>query len=230
MRDTLILFQELWLCYFAIRHNCDNANLNSEFKPIQHVLVTQYIENAMPINVHIAVSNKEYRIFPPSIQLIFDSFKYSGSDYAAILDLKTEQRKQIYNVCENIAKRISQLNCNGMLGVDLLLLDNKAFFLECNYRYQGSSFLLNQALRDNGLPSYFKIQYNTFYDSISEIPQDIFWLPINYSSFRRTKDTEHIELPKPSFTKIDGDISAELHQDFICYDIFNESILKYLKK
>lgn len=207
-----------------------NTDLKSEFKTMQHVLITQYIEEAIPINVHIAISNKEYRIFPPSIQLVFDTFKYSGSDYIAILDLDIEQRKQIYNTCENIAKRISQLHCNGILGVDLLLSNNTVFFLECNYRYQGSSFLLNQALRDNGLPSYFKIQYNAFYDSISEIPQDIFWLPIKYSSFRRTKDTEHIELRKPFFTKFDGDISTELHQDFICYDIFKESIFKYLKK
>ena len=207
-----------------------NTDLNSVINPKQHVLITQYIENAIPLNVHIAISKNVYRIFPPSVQLIYDSFKYAGSDYAAISDLNIDQRKQIYIACENIAKRISQLKCDGILGVDLLLLNEKVFFLECNYRYQGSSFLLNQALRDNGLPSYFRIQYNTFYDSINDIPQDIFWMPVNYSGFRRTKETEHIELPKPFFTKLDGDIDAELHKDFICYDIFKQSILRYLKK
>lgn len=191
----------------------------------RYLLITPYISNGIPINTHIVVAHDEYRIFPPSIQVIKQNFCYMGSDYIRIKDLEEKQIKQIFEICQKIAKKIMSLGVNGLFGVDLLIAADYIYFLECNFRYQGSSFLLNKALIENDLPSYFKIQYDSFYHSISRLPIDTYNLPIEYSSFRRTEHSEDLILPKPIEIKIDGDINKmHLRSGYKYYEIFNQSI------
>ena len=47
----------------------------------QPVLITPYLKNALPINVHSAVSNTNVFVFPPSVQIISNMFNYCGSDF-----------------------------------------------------------------------------------------------------------------------------------------------------
>jgi len=197
----------------------------------QQVLITPYIDNNVPINVHIAVSRNDYRVFPPSVQIIREDFKFTGSDYIQYNKLNGAIKQKVINTCNEIAKKICCLGCNGIFGVDLIVKDNAVYFLECNYRYQGSTFLLNRALTENGYPSFFKIQYNSFYNNLNKIPKDIYTMPIKYSSFRRTIDNKNVKLPTPYDIKIDGkDLYNKLRNGYVQYEIFDQSITDLIQK
>ncbi len=204
---------------------------NYKSSNMEQVLITPYIENAIPINVHIAISDEEYRIFPPSIQIILNDFNYSGSDYIKFQELDNSIKAKILITCNQIAKQVCKLKCNGIFGVDLLIKSNEVIFLECNYRYQGSSFLLNKFFIENGYPSLFRIQYNSFYQDLRNVPENIYYIPINYSSFRRTINNSEIVLPKPYEIKKDGlDLYNKLRNGYIQYEIYNQSIIDLIQK
>lgn len=199
--------------------------------PRQQVMVTPYIDNNIPLNVHIAVSGNDYRVFPPSIQIVLNDFNFSGSDYIKYQELSFDIQRKVIRVCNKIAKRVCDLGCKGIFGVDLLVSDDNVFFLECNYRYQGSTFLLSKSLVENGYPSFFKIQYDSFYKNLDEVPRDIYTMPIKYSSFRRTNSNKYVKLPNPYEVKKDGnDLFSKLRDGYIQYEIFKQSIIDLIQK
>ena len=191
-----------------------------------YLLVTPYIEKSIPINIHIAVSEKEYRIFPPSLQILEGCFCYSGSDFIKAQQIDKTLKIKIFNIAVQIAKKIMKLKVKGIFGIDLLITQENILLLECNFRYQGSSFLINKALFDSKLPSYFMIAYDAFYNNISYLPNDIYNMPVNYSSFKRTEKNNIKCLPQAIEIKNDGDVSSgELRNGYICYELYNQSII-----
>lgn len=205
-----------------IDDNSSNKKISALSSP---VLITPYISNAIPINTHIAISKDDIRIFPPSIQLIYNKLNYCGADFIKYTHLDKCIKKNIIDQCYNVAKKIKKLGAIGIFGIDLLLKENQLYFIECNFRYQGSSFVLNEGLVNNNLPSLFKIRYDCFYNSISHIPFDVYDLNINYSSFRRTLKTQHIELPTPVISKIEHHMpESHLCNGYVGYELFDESI------
>lgn len=207
------------------------SNYDKNQSCLEHVLITPYIDNNIPINVHIAVSGNDYRVFPPSVQIILNNFEFSGSDYIKYNEINSIIKEKVIKTCNEIAKKVCCLGCRGIFGVDLIVKGNNVFFLECNYRYQGSTFLLNKALKENGYPSFFKIQYDTFYKNLSRIPMDIYTMPIQYSSFRRTNNNNYIKLPHPYYIKKDGkNLFNKLRNGYIQYEIFDMSIIDLIQK
>lgn len=193
------------------------------------VLITPYFENAIPINIHMALSDDDYRIFPPSIQLNSNLFKYTGSDFIKYKDLSKKTRNQVILQCNLIAKKLQSLGARGLFGIDIISHNDDIYFIECNFRYQGSTFLLNKALQDHKLPSVFMIHYLSFISDFSKIPVNIYDFDVNYSSFRRTLENVHTVLPNPIETKIDGNTNDILRNGYLQYEIFNESIYNFLK-
>lgn len=207
------------------------SNYEKNQSYLQQVLITPYIDNNIPLNVHIAVAGNDYRVFPPSVQIIQEDFKFVGSDYIKYNELNVVIKQKVINTCNEIARKVCCLGCNGIFGVDLIVKENNVFFLECNYRYQGSTFLLNKALIENEYPSFFKIQYDSFYNNLNSIPIDIYTMPIKYSSFRRTINNKCVKLPTPYDIKKDGkDLFNELRNGYIQYEIFDRSIIDLIQK
>ena len=189
------------------------------------VLITPYIENAIPINVHIAISNNDYRILPPSVQIVLNKFSYVGSDYIKFQNIALENRNKMFDICKRIAYKISTLSFKGILGLDFLLKNDDIIFLECNCRYQGSSCALNYGLIENKFPSFFKLQYMSFYNNFNEIPKSIFYAPINFSSYRRTKNDFDVDLPQPFLIFDDsGDKNSALRNNYIRLELYKQSI------
>lgn len=122
------------------------------------------------------------------------------------------------------------LEAKGIFGIDLLILDNNILFLECNYRYQGSSFVLNNALIEAGYPSIFELRYNSFYKDISDIPDNIYDLPVAYSSFRRTKENKNIQLPPPSEIVATNKSSFASSDQYQQYELYTSSIIERIEK
>ena len=198
--------------------------------PVPYLLVTPYLNNALSINLHIIISAVEFRILPPSIQITIDKFKYSGSDFIAYeyLDIKT--KKKIINCAQEIAQKMQTLGCKGIFGVDLLLHENDLYFIECNYRYQGSSFLLNLGLLDNELPSIFRCRYDAFHGDLNNIPKDIYNTPIKYSSFRRTNWNQSTKLPLPYEIIASNNSCFASSDGYQQYEIYKCSIIELIEK
>lgn len=197
----------------------------------QPVLITPYMRDALPINVHIAVSHNDVCIFPPSIQIISNVFNYCGSDFIKYSEIEDNKKREIYSECLKIGKKFQSIGATGIFGVDILLYNNQLFFIECNYRYQGSSFVLNRALLENGLPSIFKIQYLSWHNKINDLPIDLHGIKVNYSSFRRSASNLSVKLPAPTEIITDGnDINNNLRNDYICYELFDKSIYDHFVK
>lgn len=211
-----------------LHNNFENKNLSGLTYPI---LVTPFIPNSIPINIHIAVSKNDIRVFPPSVQLICNTLYYCGADFIKYQTIDKYIKDKIISQCYKVAKKIQTLGAIGIFGVDLLLSKKEVYFIECNFRYQGSTFVLNQGLTENGFPSVHKIRYKCFYDTICDIPVDICDIKINYSSFRRTIVNEETKLPQPIIIKKDGDdTSSSLRNGYIHYELFDKSIFDYFEK
>ena len=209
--------------YFLSKDNIPHIG-----KTNAYILVTPYFRNAITVNVHIVIGENSYKILPPSLQITTNKFKYSGSDFIAYSNMPAQIKNNVLECAKNIAKKVISLEAKGIFGVDLLIFDNEIIFLECNYRYQGSSFVLNKALVDAGYPSLFELRYNSFYNNLNAVPNDIYTLPVSYSSFRRTKENINIKLPNPSeiiainksdFASSDGYMDYELYNNSIIEDI-----------
>lgn len=197
---------------------------------IPYMLVTPYFEDKISINVHIVTSDKYYKILPPSVQIIFNRFKYSGSDFMAYSNLPNQIKSKVFSCAEKIAQKIISIGAKGIFGIDFLILKNDIMFLECNFRYQGSSFVLNEGLTNAGYPSIFKMRYDAFYNDISYIPDDIYYTPIPLSSFRRTKWNENINLYNPIEILAINNTQFASNDDYLRYEIFNSSIVQNIEK
>lgn len=205
-----------------------NTLLHQEFP--EYVLISPYIKNALSLNVHFAISNNSYRIFQPSIQIILESFKYSGSDYIQYQLMSESIKRRIVTFSNIVARSLQQLGARGLMGIDIIIQDNNILFLECNMRYQGSTRLLNMALHNSGYPSVFQVHYDCFYKDISYLPETIYNMPVNYSSFRRCQNTQDIKLENP-LSVSDFNTSKFASADgFLQYEIYNYSIISHIEK
>ena len=211
--------------YFLSKDNFPKIVTNSAY-----MLVTPYFHDAITVNVHIIVDKRTYKILPPSLQITVKKFKYSGSDFVAFSNMPSQIKSNVLSCAKEIAKKVMSLEAKGIFGIDLLILDNKILFLECNYRYQGSSFVLNNALIEAGYPSIFELRYNSFYKDISDIPDNIYDLPVAYSSFRRTKENKNIQLPPPSEIIATNKSSFASSDQYQQYELYTSSIIERIEK
>lgn len=215
----------------GIRSYYLSSNYTPQIPPdISYMLVTPYFDKNVPINVHIITSDKSYKILPPSVQIIINRFKYSGSDFIAYSDLPNQIKSKVFLCAEKIAQKIISIGAKGIFGIDFLVLNNEVIFLECNFRYQGSSFLLNKGLIDAGYPSIFEMRYNAFYNNLANIPDNIYYTAIPLSSFRRTKWNENITLQNPVEIIATNNTEFASPDNYLRYEIFNTSIIRSIEK
>ena len=211
--------------YFLSQDYMPNSLPNSSY-----VLVTPYFKEKLTINVHIISDGKDYRILPPSVQITLNKFKYSGSDFIAYSNLPLKIKCNVFSCASKIAQKAISIGAKGIFGVDLIILEDNVLFLECNYRYQGSSFLLNKGLITAGYPSLFKLRYDSFYDSLNDVPKDINYANIPLSSFRRTKWNEQINLPSPLEIVAVNNSDFASNDDYVRYEVFNKNIIQSIEK
>jgi hypothetical protein len=212
-----------------------NYFLSSNYTPhippdITYMLVTPYFDPKTTINVHIVTSGKTYKILPPSVQITLNKFKYSGSDFIAYSNLPKQIKSKVFSCAEKIAQKVISIGAKGIFGVDLLILENDVIFLECNYRYQGSSFILNKGLIDAGYPSVFELRYNSFYNDLTNVSDNIYYTYVPLSSFRRTKWNENITLPTPIEILASNDSDFASNDNYIRYELFNNTVIQSIEK
>lgn len=135
------------------------------FHPEKSYFVSPYIERSVSVNIHCILFDDEIVIFPGSIQLVKVANAkviYMGADFITYQDLSPAAREDIKRCGEKFCSVLYKMGYRGVLGIDSLLVDQHAYFLEANPRFQASTCLLNKALLDKKLPSIQELHLAAF--------------------------------------------------------------------
>lgn len=114
--------------------------------------VSPYLENNIPINIHIVIYPNQVILLPTSVQIITikeHSFEYQGADFFTFSDLPQEVNDKVQEYTHVIGERLRRIGYRGICGIDFIVTRSEVFFSEINPRFQSSSFLLNMAFVDN---------------------------------------------------------------------------------
>lgn len=134
-----------------------------EHPTISHYLISPFFEGAPSINVHFFVDRERVYALPGSMQIIQEvggRLLYAGSDFETCNGLGADvvERARLYG--RSFLKRYQ--GYRGVIGIDFLVVDGEPLFVEANPRFQASTFLLNRALANAGLPTLQEIQLRAF--------------------------------------------------------------------
>jgi hypothetical protein len=144
-----------------VRADDEGFPLNDE----QVYMVSDYYERSVPVNINIMVFHDKIMLFPPSVQIIREHSKrllYIGADYCAARQLGKTRLDQIAAYSETLGIQLQKKGYRGIVGFDYLVLKEETLFLEVNARFQASSFLLDEVLISQNLPSLPELNIQAF--------------------------------------------------------------------
>lgn len=159
----------------------DRLNADSDY------IVSEYIDNSVPVNIHCIISDDDILLLPGSVQIVCldnQSAKmlYRGADYCAYNEID----KNLIAIFEKYAKIMCRLlqgdGYRGVVGIDAIISGQKVIMVEINNRFQGSTGVLNRILSENGLPSVQQLHMDSF-SKLKNRQKDFENLKINYSFF-----------------------------------------------
>lgn len=135
----------------------------AENSPEEEYILSPYLTNAVPINVHMVIFDEDCIVFPPSLQILQEShrhFIYIGADFHT--NFASNIYNEIINSSQKIANCMRNMGYRGVCGIDYMLTQKKLLFLEVNARFQSSTFLLNRLLLEKQMPSVHKLNIMAF--------------------------------------------------------------------
>ena len=91
--------------------------------------------------------------------------EYVGNSYSNINESIKEKTKHLAHM---ICQRMQKIGYRGVCGFDFIHYNNRIFLIEINPRYQGSSYAINHALKEQDCPSLFEINTMCFKETISD--------------------------------------------------------------
>lgn len=156
-------------------------------------LVSPYYSDNIPINIHAVIYQDEILITPGSVQIMGldqNRIVYRGADYITYRKIKKSIRQQFIKDVEMLCREIQTLGYRGILGIDAIIVDDIAWILEANNRFQASTILLNKTLSERHLPSLHALNYEAFQKKRSELIDQatLRKLQVNYSIYTFIKD------------------------------------------
>ena len=128
-------------------------------------IVTCYIENNVPVNVHAVIFEDDTVILPGSVQIIRnDDFKllYRGADFLTFFEIDSQIRDALYEHVRKLSSIVRKLGYRGVAGVDAIISDDKIYITEINNRFQASSVLVTKALSESGYPTLQELNIRSF--------------------------------------------------------------------
>lgn len=132
-------------------------------------LVSPYKEKSISVNVNAIISKQTEVLFEPSLQIVLlseNQLIYHGADFISVQQLSLELKNKIFAYSKKIIEKLRGLGFFGILGIDYLVTENEAYFLEINPRFQASSFLIDKTLKDHNAPSLSEINMAAFDEQI----------------------------------------------------------------
>lgn len=212
------------------RENGMLSTLKEEYREL--FIVSPYVHHGFAVNINAIIGARNTIILPPSLQISErnkDRILYHGADYVASHDIQQEALNKIKQYSNKILDHIKQLGYLGIIGLDFLVTEEEIYFLEINPRYQASSFLINIALKEKGLPSLSEINLTAFYGG-EALSTELEHLKINYSFYKYlyTNDAKHLyyvwqkAAPDKYIKQVASDgwyPNIKIEEDAYCYSI-----------
>lgn len=157
-------------------------------KKDEKYLVSPYYEKNIPINIHAVIYEKEILLTPGSVQIMRkdrNRMLYRGADYITYQNIAKNVREKYEEDILKLCKEIQKLGYRGIIGIDAIIVDDIAWVLEVNNRFQASTILVNKALKENNLPSLHELNYESFNKEYSELIdiEKLFLLDVPYSIY-----------------------------------------------
>lgn len=143
--------------------------------------VSEYCENNIPVNINCVISKNDIVLFPASVQIIKadKNFIYRGADFIACKkieqDIKNKVKKYSLAICEQLQK----IGYLGILGIDYIIYNHEAYFMEINPRFQSSTNLLNMALKENNQTTVNELCLKAFQNQAIDTKE----IDVNYSKY-----------------------------------------------
>lgn len=140
-----------------------SKNLN--FSDDSIYLFAPYYKKSIPININFVIFDDDIIIFPASVQIIRQlngKLLFMGTDYCTEKYHDFLNQDVIFHNTFELASALRELGYCGIGGFDYLLHNNELLFLECNPRFQASTYLLNLSLEQQNLPSVQELNYMAF--------------------------------------------------------------------
>lgn len=195
-------------------------------------LVSKFIENAYPINVHILVNTTTTTVFPISVQLIekddlCQKLTYKGSDFIAAEDINIQTKNTIYDSCQIIGNKLRDIGYKGVAGLDFIVSDNRVTLIEINPRFQASSELINRSLSDtNESLQHYNLKSFLGVDIIEDLSK----MPIKYSSYVYNFNV-NIDKLQYKYNQLSRDRTIEVvnngFQSIMCVNNYDDSAYAY---
>lgn len=154
-------------------------------------LLAPYYRKNIPININFLIFDDKILVFPPSVQIIRrlnGKLIFMGTDY--FMERYDSYLKKDL-ILQNTLKLASILKANGYRGIggfDYIWAEGQLLFLECNPRFQASTYLLNLSLEKQGLPSTQELNYMAFcHENAPEF--DFYAMDVPYSCVSHSYQT-----------------------------------------
>ena len=164
-------------------------------RPEEHYLASPYEQKNIPVNVHVIIYSHDVLVLPVSIQIVQKrghKVLYHGADFVAVDQIPPAALEDFRRAVLAICQMLQAEGYRGVAGIDGMIIDEQAYILEINNRFQGSTSLLNMALYDAGLPSMQELNFEAFTASHSSV--SIPDLKVPYSCYMYMAD-EHGNCP-----------------------------------
>ncbi len=179
-----------------------------QLDPQAHYLVSPFLEQSVPVNIHISVFAKgDALVFPGSVQLVEEvdgRLLYMGGDYGLYQGLTAAEREGCRQMALRCGAILQNLGYRGVAGIDLLLnAGGDPIFLELNPRFQSSTAALNHALARSGRPMVLDAHLEAFRTDRCQFSSDV--PPVNESFFAPLLFGDEAVLDLP-----DGDMSYDV--------------------
>lgn len=120
--------------------------------------VSRFIERGTPVNVGATVWRDGVTVHHPSVQLIGipglvgREFGFCGNDFGRARELEPATILEIERSTKRIGEWLARNGYLGSFGVDFLVHDGHALFLEVNPRFQGSTHASSRLDIESGTP------------------------------------------------------------------------------
>lgn len=128
-------------------------------------LLAPYYEKSIPLNINFIIFDDGILVFPPSVQIIQrinGKLLFMGTDYHLIRHNCHLKRDLILQNTLKLASALKAIGYRGIGGFDYIWAEEQLLFLECNPRFQASTYLLNLSLEKLGVPSVQELNFKAF--------------------------------------------------------------------
>jgi hypothetical protein len=171
--------------YGTIVMDADNAaTIQSTIVSDDIYLVSPYMDNNISINIHAIIYDNEVVLTPASIQIMVlfeNKLLYRGADFISYKDIESSIREKFVQDTISLCKELQKIGYRGVCGIDAMIVNDVAFFMEINNRFQGSTPLINRALHENNYPSIQELNFDAFHHKKASV--DISQLEVCYSNY-----------------------------------------------